>query len=110
MRVSTVYTNPEKLPTRLTLETITHEGTSQEQKQSYVLSPANPQAKPVVVHLTGGRRKTVLPFVSPQAILESMFGIPGEAKDAKARKNRLPAASANPPKQKGDVKPNNPRP
>ncbi len=49
VRVSTVYTNPEKPPTRLTLETITHEGTGQEKKQTYDSAPDNPQAKPVVV-------------------------------------------------------------
>ena len=109
VRVSTVYTNPEKPPTRLTLETITHEGTSQEQKQSYELAPAKPQARPVVVHLTGGRRKNVLPFVSPLTILDSMFGIQGGAKDAKARKKQ-PPAPADPPEQKRAVKPNDPRP
>ena len=93
VRVSTVYTDPEKPPTRLTLETITHEGTSQEQKQTYELSPANLQAKPVVVHLTGGRRKNVLPFVSPQAILEAMFGPVSAAKEAKPEQKRRTEAA-----------------
>ena len=32
VRIATIYTNPEKPPTRLTLETITHEGTPEETK------------------------------------------------------------------------------
>jgi hypothetical protein len=68
VRISTVYANPEKPVTRLTLETITHEGTSDEKKQSIELSPDKPN-KPVVVHLTGGRRKKVLPYVDPAAEL-----------------------------------------
>jgi len=68
VRVSTIYTNPEKPVTRLTLETITQEGTSAETKQNFDLSPDKPN-KPVVVHLSAGRRKKVLPFVDPEAEL-----------------------------------------
>jgi hypothetical protein len=68
VRVSTIYTNPDKPVTRLTLETITQEGTSGEKKRSFDLSPDKPN-KPVVVHLSSGRRKKVLPFVDPEAEL-----------------------------------------
>ncbi|WP_148593373.1 tetratricopeptide repeat protein [Aquisphaera giovannonii] len=71
VRISMVYSNPEKPTTRLTLETITHEGTPEEKKDSHTLSPSDPQTKPVVVKLQGGRRKTVLPFLSPAAAIES---------------------------------------
>ncbi len=107
VRISTVYTNPEKPPTRLTLETITHEGTSQEQKQSYELTPVN-AGQAVVVHLTGGRRKNVLPFFSPLAILESMFNQRG-AKDAKTRKKQPPAAGQ-PARAKTSCQAEHPRP
>ncbi len=109
VRVSTVYTNPEKPPTRLTLETITHEGTSLEHKQTYELSPANLRAKPVVVRLAGGRRKNVLPFVSPQAILEAMFGPVSAAKGAKPEQKRRTEGAID-ARAKLDAKPTNPGP
>ncbi len=68
VRVSTIYTNPDKPVTRLTLETITQEGTTAEKKQTIDLSPDKAN-KPVVVHLSSGRRKKVLPFVDPTAEL-----------------------------------------
>jgi hypothetical protein len=68
IRVSTIYTNPDKPVTRLTLETITHEGTPGENKQSIELNPEKP-GKPVVVHLDAGRRKKVLPYVDSYAEL-----------------------------------------
>jgi hypothetical protein len=56
----------EKKPTvRLKLETITHEGTAKEQRNVATLQPEKLD-KPIVVHLSGGRRKTVLPFVNPR--------------------------------------------
>ena len=68
IRVCTIYTNPDKPVTRLTLETITHEGTTGEKKQTFDLNPDKPD-KPVVVHLTAGRRKKVLPYVDSFAEL-----------------------------------------
>jgi len=68
VRVTTIWTNPAKPVTRLTLECITQEGTAHQKKQSHDLSPDKPN-KPVVVHLSGGRRKTVLPYVDPIAEL-----------------------------------------
>jgi hypothetical protein len=64
IRTRAIYTNPEKPVTRLTLESITHEGTASEKKETHSLSPDKPN-KPVIVTLTGGRRKNVLPFVDP---------------------------------------------
>ena len=46
VRIATVYTNPDKPPTRLTLETITHEGTAQETKQTRTLTPEQVNANP----------------------------------------------------------------
>jgi hypothetical protein len=85
IRVSTIYTNPEKPVTRLTLETITHEGTLGEKKQSLDLNPDKP-GKPVVVHLDSGRRKKVLPYVDSFAELMKAA--------APALKNAKPPARA----------------
>jgi hypothetical protein len=92
IRVSTIYTNPEKPVTRLTLETITHEGTLGEKKQSLDLNPDKP-GKPVVVHLDSGRRKKVLPYVDSFAELMKAA--------APALKNAKPPARAKGVAQKG---------
>jgi hypothetical protein len=68
IRVSMIYTNETKPVTRLTLETITHEGTDKEKKETHNLSPDRANA-PVVIHLTGGKRKKVLPYIDPNAEL-----------------------------------------
>jgi len=68
VRVTTIWTNPSKPVTRLTLESITQEGTAHQKKQSHDLNPDRPN-KPVVVHVSGGRRKTVLPYIDPIAEL-----------------------------------------
>jgi hypothetical protein len=66
IRVSNIWADPKQPVTRLTLEVITHEGTSTEKKESRNLKPSaeNP---PTLVTLTDGRRKRVLPFVDPSA-------------------------------------------
>ena len=97
VRISTIYTSPQNPPTRLTLETITHEGTPQEQKQTHTLIPDDPKAKPVVVSLKQGRRKTVLPFLSPMAIIESMTVSP-PAKAKSPRPGKQPAGATEPTK------------
>ena len=47
-----------------------HEGTAREKKLVYQLDPAKPD-KATVVHLDGGRRKTVLPYIDPVAAVMS---------------------------------------
>jgi hypothetical protein len=94
VRIAMVYTDPKKPTTRLTLETITHEGTAAEKKETRTLQPDDPQAKPVVVQLKGGRRKLVLPFVDPVAELtRPQPGAPAASR-ATARKNRKPAGAS----------------
>jgi len=68
VRVEEAYSDPKKPTTHLTLEVITHEGTPREHKQTFALDPAQP-GRPTEVTLTGGRRKSVLPFVNPLATL-----------------------------------------
>ena len=113
VRITTIYTNPDKPPTRLTLETIAHEGTAEEKKATHTLVPDDPQAKPVVVHLAGGRRKTGTAVSQPR-------GDPGVdvaplplwgSQGAKARKDRRqPAATDVPKATRGDARPNDPKP
>ena len=85
IRIDTINTNPSKPVTRLTLETITHEGTSREQKQVSQLAPDR-LYKPTVVHLSGGRRKTVLPYINPAAELAK--------EQARVKKNPKPKRGA----------------
>ena len=68
VRISTIWIDPSKPATRLTLETIAHEGTAKEQKTVYNLVP-DKLDKPFVVHLSEGRRKKVLPFIDPAATM-----------------------------------------
>ena len=96
VRISTIYTNPDKPVTRLTLETITHEGTLGEKKQSLDLNPDKP-GKPVVVHLDSGRRKKVLPYVDSFAELMKAA--------APALKNAKPPARAKGAAPKGTPAP-----
>jgi hypothetical protein len=63
VHIRTIFTDEKKPVVRLKLETIVHEGTPQEQKNAYVLQP-DQLNKTFVVHLSGGRRKTVLPYVN----------------------------------------------
>jgi hypothetical protein len=98
VRIATVYTDPKNPPTRLTVEAITHEGTAQELKETHTLKPEDPQAKPVVVHLRGGRRKTVLPFLSPAALMESMTAMPSGSRRPGPRPGRRQPPPIEPPK------------
>jgi hypothetical protein len=109
VRIYTIYSNPEKPPTRLTLESITHEGTTDEKKQTNTLSPDSPTAKPVIIHLAGGRRKTVLPFLSPEGIVDSWFVNPPVPQPAKSRKDARAPAAAAAPKAARDPKPGVPK-
>jgi hypothetical protein len=95
IRVSLIYIDEKKPPTRLTLETITHEGTSSEKKEVHRLDPAKPN-KPIVVHLDQGRRKRVLPYVDPLANVLSA---------ARAKMNAKPPASSRGGSEKGTTDP-----
>jgi hypothetical protein len=104
VRIDTIYTNPENPPTKLVMETITHEGTAQEHKETHVLTPEDPKAKPVVVTLKQGRRTTVLPFLSPAAILESVTPPPPASKPKRAAPDRRPNAAPGQDGTPGQVK------
>ncbi len=66
VHIRTIYVDEKNPVVRLKLETITHEGAAKEQKTVTILRPEKLD-KPFVVHLSGGRRKTVLPYIDPMA-------------------------------------------
>jgi hypothetical protein len=91
IRVTTIYANEIKPVTRLTLETIVHEGTDSEKKETRNLNPDKSNS-PIVVHLTGGRRKKVLPFVDPNT--ELMKAAVNALKKPPANELKKPPANA----------------
>jgi hypothetical protein len=93
IRVSTIWTDASKPVTGLTLETIAHEGTAQEQKTVYKLPPQKFN-RPFVLHLSGGRRKKVLPFIDPVAALAE--AVQEQAKKAPKTGKSARGASKNP--------------
>jgi hypothetical protein len=97
IRISKIFASDKNPPTRLSLETITHEGTAREKKDVRSLVPDDPDAKPVVIHLADGRRKTVLPFLNPATLMELMTGTarPSEKK-SDDKKPGLPSPAARP--------------
>ena len=66
VHIRTIFTDEKKPVVQLKLETIVHEGTAQEHKDVHILRP-DKLNQTFVVHLSGGRRKTVLPYVDPLA-------------------------------------------
>jgi hypothetical protein len=66
VHIRTIFIDEKKPVVQLKLETIVHEGTAQERKEVYVLRPEKLD-KTFVVNLSGGRRKTVLPYIDPLA-------------------------------------------
>ncbi len=103
IRVSMIYTNPDKPVTRLTLETIVHEGASGENKQTIDLVPDKAN-KPVVVHLTSGRRKKVERYVDSYAELmkaaaETMKGArpPAVSRSGAGKGTQAPSRKAGQP-------------
>lgn len=85
VRIETIYNNPKKPALEATLETITHEGASDEHKQTHTIRLGK-TVEPVVVHLKGGRRKSAMPFLSPQAAAQT--DAPPAAKDAKTKSGK----------------------
>jgi hypothetical protein len=94
--VSTIFTNPSKPVTRLTLETIVHEGTAQEKKQTCNLDP-DKRNEPIVVTLTGGRRTSVMPFIEPLASTLASTPLPKKLhKPAAANRPNTPETPRHP--------------
>jgi hypothetical protein len=85
IRVATIYNNPDAPVKQATLEVITHEGMAGEHKETRTVVLSKPE--PVVAHLSGGRRKEVLPFLA-------VITVP--PKPAKPKKQASPPASTKP--------------
>ncbi len=63
IRVDTIFNDEAKPVKEATLTVITHEGGADEKRRETKVNLEKPT--PVVVHLSGGRRKEVLPFIAP---------------------------------------------
>jgi hypothetical protein len=88
VRVSLIWSDPSKPVSHVSLEMFTHEGTPQEKKQVYSISPDDP-GKPFIVTLKGGRRKVVLPYFNPAANWREEVERAGKLSEA-ARKAKSP--------------------
>jgi hypothetical protein len=66
VHIRTIFIDEKKPVVQLKLEAIVHEGMAQQRKKEYVLRPEKLD-QTFVVHLDGGRRKTVLPYIDPLA-------------------------------------------
>jgi hypothetical protein len=113
IRVLTIYNNPDEPVDTATLEIITHEGMASEHKETRTLKLPKPD--PIVVTLTDGRRKMVLPFFAtvtvkpkpakPKKKTEAAPEVPkpsaptpsASPSTAPAPKRALPARPAPPP-------------
>ncbi len=62
-QIETIFNDPGKPAVEAILEVILHEGGEQERRQTHKFDLAKPDS--LVVKLTGGRRKVVLPFIPP---------------------------------------------
>jgi hypothetical protein len=97
IRVVTIANVSDEPTQEATLEVITHEGMPDEHAETHTI--ALDRARPIVVHLTGGRRKTVLPFMAPPHAPASLATKPprGEAKAARKAAEKAPARPEHPP-------------
>jgi hypothetical protein len=84
------WIDEKRPPVQVKLETITHEGTAKEQRNVIVLQPDNLD-KPIVVHLSDGRRKKVLPYIDPR-VERLEIQAKGREPAKNARRPRVPGA------------------
>jgi hypothetical protein len=96
VRIETIYNNPAKPALEGTLELITHEGMADEHKETRTIRLTK-SPEPVVVHLSGGRRKAAMPYLTPQAAAATPPAAESKSKSktrTKAEKKPAPAAGA----------------
>jgi len=105
IRVDCIYNNEAKPALEATLEIITHEGTPREHKETRII-PLGRTIAPMVVHLTGGRRKEVLPFVAPPTpVTVPVATKPKSNKEKGTRPSPRAADASEPPSAgRGEVK------
>lgn len=90
IRVETIYNNEEKPASNVKVEVITHEGTAQEHKETHTIKLDGNLSKPIVVKLIGGRRKTVLPFITPLKDIPASATKPARGEDKPSAKSAKP--------------------
>jgi hypothetical protein len=66
VHIRTIWADDTKPVVQLKLETFVHEGSAQEKREVHILRP-DKLGQTFVVHLSDGRRKTVLPYIDPLA-------------------------------------------
>ncbi|WZO99051.1 hypothetical protein EP7_000643 [Isosphaeraceae bacterium EP7] len=95
IKVETIFSDPDlPPPTEATLEYITHEGTDKESRHTKTIALKGNSSEAVVVHLEGGRRKEVLPFIAPPMKVKRKGPPSVEAAKAKAKASATPATPA----------------
>jgi hypothetical protein len=98
IKVETIFSDPKlPPPTEATLEYITHEGTDQEARSTKTIALKGHSSESVVVHLEGGRRKQVLPFIAPPVKVIRKGPPSVEAAKAKAAAAAKPATKSSTP-------------
>ncbi len=96
IHIRTIALEDKKPTIRLKVETILHEGTPHEERRVVELRP-DQLDRPIVVHLSAGRRKKTLPYIDPLAgRLE--YQAKGRSLPAKRKPRRqdVPRAAAKP--------------
>ena len=88
--------DPAKPVLEATMEVILHEGAADERRETHTINLSRPD--PVVVKLSGGRRKSVLPFVAPPPATPVVAGPKSNdaLKDAKKNVGATAAPLGNP--------------
>ena len=87
VHVETIFNNPDKPALQASLEIITHDGTPEEHKETRIIKIGAKEPEPVKFALKGGRRKAVLPYLAPTALVP-----PAVARDGKGKKAEKPVA------------------
>jgi hypothetical protein len=106
VHIKTIWTDDKKPVIRLKLETIAHEGSPQEQKRVYTISPEKIDTT-FVVHLSDGRRKTVLPF---NDLLAGKVQFQAQGKTAQKSAAKGPGPAQKKPSPANAIDAKNPQP
>jgi hypothetical protein len=92
-RVVTIANSDKNPALQATLEVITHEGTSVEHRETHTIKLGkNPS--PTKVKLTGGRRKTALPYILPAILIDAEAEAKAETAKAEAKAKAETAKAA----------------
>ncbi len=104
IHIRKIWADDAKPVVRLKLETIVHEGTPQERRELHVLQP-DKLDRTFVVHLAGGRRKTMLPYIDVLAgRIEYQAKGRGTAKHSRSSRSPGAGGSARDSKIKAAIK------